>query len=79
MTLVELVHLVADLAAADSNIAHLWRGHFGYTELVLLRPDSPARDEWLQRIVDGAIVGNATSERTGTTLADHLDDRRARR
>lgn len=70
VTLVELALLVADLAAADSNIAHLWRGHFGYTELVLLRPDSPARDEWLQRIVDGAIVGNATSERTGTTLAD---------
>ncbi|MBA8991355.1 alkylation response protein AidB-like acyl-CoA dehydrogenase [Curtobacterium pusillum] len=69
-TLVELTHLVADLAAADSNIAHLWRGHFGYTELVLLRPSSPGRDEWLQRIVDGAIIGNATSERTGTTLAD---------
>jgi alkylation response protein AidB-like acyl-CoA dehydrogenase len=70
VTLVELVHLVADLAAADSNIAHLWRGHFGYTELVLLRPSSTGRDEWLQRIVDGAIIGNATSERTGTTLAD---------
>lgn len=70
VTLVELVHLVADLAAADSNIAHLWRGHFGYTELVLLRPSSAGRDEWLQRIVDGAIIGNATSERTGTTLAD---------
>ncbi|MCS6587326.1 acyl-CoA dehydrogenase family protein [Curtobacterium flaccumfaciens] len=70
VTLVELAHLVADLAAADSNIAHLWRGHFGYTELVLLRPSSAGRDEWLQRIVDGAIIGNATSERTGTTLAD---------
>ncbi|SDQ38057.1 Acyl-CoA dehydrogenase [Curtobacterium sp. UNCCL20] len=70
VTLVELVHLVADLAAADSNIAHLWRGHFGYTELVLLRPDSASRDEWLDRIVGGAIIGNATSERTGTTLAD---------
>ena len=70
VSLVELAHLVADLAAADSNIAHLWRGHFGYTELVLLRPSSTSRDEWLERIVDGAIIGNATSERTGTTLAD---------
>ncbi|MBF4614722.1 acyl-CoA dehydrogenase family protein [Curtobacterium sp. VKM Ac-1376] len=70
VTLVELAHLVADLAAADSNIAHLWRGHCGYTELVLLRPSSAGGDEWLQRIVDGAIIGNATSERTGTTLAD---------
>ena len=70
VTLVELAHLVADLAAADSNIAHLWRGHFGYTELVLLRPDSASRDGWLERIVQGAVIGNATSERTGTTLAD---------
>ena len=71
VSLVELAHLVADLAAADSNIAHLWRGHFGYTELLLLRPSSStSRDEWLERIVDGAIIGNATSERTGTTLAD---------
>jgi alkylation response protein AidB-like acyl-CoA dehydrogenase len=70
VTLVELVQLVADLSAADSNVGHLFRGHFGYTELVLIRPDSPTRDEWLARIVDGSIVGNATSERTGTTLAD---------
>jgi alkylation response protein AidB-like acyl-CoA dehydrogenase len=69
-TLVELLELVADLSAADSNIGHLWRGHFGFTELVLLRPVSDARDEWVRRIVDGAIIGNATSERTGTTLAD---------
>jgi alkylation response protein AidB-like acyl-CoA dehydrogenase len=70
VSLAELFALVADLSAADSNIGHLWRGHFGHTELVLLRPASPSRTEWLERIVGGAIVGNATSERTGTTLAD---------
>jgi alkylation response protein AidB-like acyl-CoA dehydrogenase len=70
VTLAELVELVADLSAADSNIGHLLRGHFGYTELVLLRPASNSRTEWIERIVGGAIVGNATSERTGTTLAD---------
>jgi len=68
--LVELGHLVADLAAADSNLAHLFRGHFGFTELVLLRPESRDRQAWISRLAGGAVVGNATSERTGADLAD---------
>ncbi|MFC4787307.1 acyl-CoA dehydrogenase family protein [Nocardioides sp. MAHUQ-72] len=69
-SLAELVTLVSELATADSNIAHLWRGHFGFTELVLLWPDSPRRQAWLERIARGEMVGNATSETTGNTLAD---------
>jgi len=70
VSLAELAALVRDLAAADSNVAHLWRGHFGFVELVRLWPDSPRRRAWLDRIAAGEIVGNATSETTGNTLAD---------
>ena len=66
----QLTRLVSALAAADSNVAHLWRGHFGFVELLLLRPDSAERRAWFERIAAGAIVGNATSEQTGNTLAD---------
>ena len=66
----ELTELVVALSAADSNVGHLLRGHFGFTELVLRRGPSEDRDTWIRRIADGAIVGNATSELTGTTLAD---------
>ncbi|WP_316306714.1 acyl-CoA dehydrogenase family protein [Clavibacter michiganensis] len=61
---------MVELSAADANVGHLLRGHFGYVELVLRRPPGPAREEWIRRIASGAIVGNATSEQTGNTLAD---------
>ena len=70
VSLARLTELVRELATADSNIAHLWRGHFGFVELVLLWPDSPRRRAWLDRVARGEIVGNATSETTGNTLAD---------
>lgn len=70
VSLARLAELVRELATADSNIAHLWRGHFGFVELVLLWPDSPRRRAWLDRVARGEIVGNATSETTGNTLAD---------
>ena len=69
-SLQDLADLVVALGEADSNVAHLWRGHFGFTELVLLWPDSARRRSWLDRIRRGEIVGNATSETTGNTLAD---------
>ncbi|MWJ42069.1 acyl-CoA dehydrogenase [Clavibacter michiganensis subsp. michiganensis] len=69
-TIAQLTELVVELSAADANVGHLLRGHFGYVELVLRRPPGPAREEWIRRIASGAIVGNATSEQTGNTLAD---------
>lgn len=65
-----LIDLVAELGAADANVAHLWRGHFGFTEMVLLWPEGPRRRTWLERIARGEIVGNATSETTGAGLTD---------
>lgn len=54
--------LLVDLAAADPNIAHLFRGHFAVVEERLAMPDSPTRAKWLTRIGRGDIIGNASTE-----------------
>lgn len=54
------------LAAADSNVAHAYRGHIAYVEELLLAPASEHRERWLGRIADGALIGNAQSERRET-------------
>ena len=59
--------LLLDLAAADSNVAHLLRGHIAYVENLLLREPDAHRDAWLQRIGSGALIGNASSERQELT------------
>ncbi|MBP2216724.1 acyl-CoA dehydrogenase [Arthrobacter sp. CAN_C5] len=69
-TLPQLFELLTELAAADSNLTQLWRGHFAYVEGVLLRDASTSRDAWLRDIAGGAMVGNASSELTGTSLRD---------
>ncbi|MFT4149022.1 MAG: hypothetical protein QM656_02410 [Paracoccaceae bacterium] len=54
--------LLIDLAAADPNIAHLFRGHFAVVEERLASPAGPVRDKWLARFGRGEIVGNASTE-----------------
>jgi len=54
--------LLVDLAAADSNIAQALRGHFAFVEDQLAARPGPVRDEWLARIADGQIAGNAWTE-----------------
>jgi alkylation response protein AidB-like acyl-CoA dehydrogenase len=54
------------VAAADSNLAHLYRGHVAFVEQLLIDPDPARRERWLPRIVRGDLVGNAQSERQET-------------
>lgn len=61
------LELLVDLAAADSNVAHLLRGHIAHVEFVLLKEDGERRALWLRRFGDGDIVGNAASERNELT------------
>ncbi|WP_219815674.1 acyl-CoA dehydrogenase family protein [Arthrobacter sp. SX1312] len=70
VSLRQLFTLLTDLAAADSNLTQLWRGHFAYVEGTLLQPPSAHRDRWLFDIAAGTMVGNASSELTGTSLRD---------
>lgn len=62
LNLVEFFDLLISLGAADANLPQALRQHYFRVELTLLDAPSPARDQWLRRIADGVIFGNATSE-----------------
>ena len=49
-------------AAADANLPQIWRGHIAFVEDLLVTPHAGFRERWLQRIADGAVIGNAWSE-----------------
>jgi alkylation response protein AidB-like acyl-CoA dehydrogenase len=65
--LTELFGNIIDLAAADSNIAHLFRGHIAFVETLLFNGDTATQARWTGRLRNGALVGNAQSERGDTT------------
>lgn len=83
LTLPELASLLVDVAVVDANLPQVLRGHIAWVEELLQREESPWRDAWIARIVDGEIVGNAWSEtgdgalgKAQTTLGDRLDGRK---
>jgi alkylation response protein AidB-like acyl-CoA dehydrogenase len=62
-TLEDLFHVIATLAAEESNVAHALRIHFDLTESLLLSPRSGFNDTQIQRLLEGAIFGGASTER----------------
>jgi len=60
----ELFAFVVRLAAADSNIAQSLRAHYHFVEGRLAADDERQRERWLPTIAAGALVGNATVEKT---------------
>ncbi|MFD2758725.1 acyl-CoA dehydrogenase family protein [Gulosibacter faecalis] len=82
-TVPQLAALLVELAAADSNLAQIWRGHIAFVEDVLLSRRSEFRARWLDRIAAGAVLGNAWSEigtvergRLGTKIDVNGDEAR---
>ncbi|WP_188669008.1 acyl-CoA dehydrogenase family protein [Tersicoccus solisilvae] len=62
-----VIRVLVDLAAADSNVAHLYRSHLGFTESLRWQPEA-VRERWYGRIAAGQTVGNASTERGGNAL-----------
>jgi alkylation response protein AidB-like acyl-CoA dehydrogenase len=56
------------LAAADSNLAQIFRGHIGLVELLRLWPATPGSQELLRAAGSGAFFGPAGTERGTTDL-----------
>ena len=58
----ELFEVVIRLGDADPNVAHIVRNHFSVTERILRSERSERNRRWLKAVVDGAIIGLATTE-----------------
>ena len=73
VSLEQLFTKLIELAAADSNLAHAYRGHLAFVESLLL--DGLDQDSvWVTRILAGDFVGNAQSERQETAhITTRLD------
>lgn len=63
----ELTSEIIALAEADSNIAHLYRGHFGFVESLRFQP-AETRATWYARALEGRTIGNASTEKGGNAL-----------
>ncbi|HVV12628.1 acyl-CoA dehydrogenase family protein [Amycolatopsis sp.] len=61
--------LLADLAEADANVAHIWRNHLAFVEDRLNARPSAGNDRWLQRFLDGEFVGGGWTEANNGTFA----------
>lgn len=61
--------LLIAIAAADSNLPQIFRGHIALVEQTLTDPDAAFRRRWTQIIAGGEIAGNSWSEKTGSTTA----------
>ena len=67
LSIEELITEVINLAEADSNIAHLYRGHFGFVEALRFQPRD-IQKVWYPRVLSGRTVGNASTEKGGNQL-----------
>ena len=61
--------LLADLGAADPNVAHIFRNHLAFVEDRLNAPRSATNDTWIKRFLSGAFVGGGWTEANNVTLA----------
>ena len=73
-SLPQFFDLLLGLAAADSNVAHLLRGHFAFLESRLNHEDEATRAFWFPKVVDGALIGYAMAEQAASsTIATTLE------
>lgn len=58
----ELFDLLIDLGAADPDVPHILRIHFGFVEELFAQPRTARKDAWLPQVVEGRIFGGALTE-----------------
>jgi alkylation response protein AidB-like acyl-CoA dehydrogenase len=61
-TLRDVMEEATHLAEADSNVAHIFRNHFTFVERFLVGSTDERRLGWRRTVLDGGIVGLATTE-----------------
>ena len=73
-TLVELLALLTELSAADSNITQALRGHFGFCEEVLVSKDRNWQAKWLDKLSQGELLSPGSTE-VGTQTRGEFETR----
>ena len=63
LTVPQLFSAVIDVARADPIVAHIFRTHFWFTEERLRAAADEVSRQWLRKVADGKIFGNAFSEK----------------
>jgi alkylation response protein AidB-like acyl-CoA dehydrogenase len=71
LTVPQLYSAVIDVARADPIVAHIFRTHFWFTEERLRTAADPSSAQWLRKVADGKLFGNAFSEK-GTNAVGSL-------
>jgi alkylation response protein AidB-like acyl-CoA dehydrogenase len=69
-SLPELLTVLRELAAADSNLPQALRQHYFQVELLLLDPTSAHSAPWLERVAAGDLFGSGTTEPRGSALGE---------
>ena len=64
----EFFELLVELARRDSNLAQLFRSHFSFIDRTVLSPPSSQREARLKRVATGAIIGNASHEKSAAKV-----------
>lgn len=62
--------LLAELAEADPNVAHVFRNHLAFVEDRLNSPTHPATEIWLERFRQGEFVGGGWTEASNASFGD---------
>ncbi|AKK29012.1 acyl-CoA dehydrogenase family protein [Mycobacterium sp. EPa45] len=62
-TVPQLFSTVIDVASADPIVAHIFRTHFWFVEERLRTLNEARSRQWLTKVAEGHIVGNAFSEK----------------
>ncbi len=68
-SLEQTFYLLALLAEADANVAHIWRNHLAFVEDRLNARPSPGNERWFQRFRDREFVGGGWTEANNGTYA----------
>ncbi|MDH4989607.1 acyl-CoA dehydrogenase [Aquamicrobium lusatiense] len=69
-SLEQTFYLLALLAEADPNVAHVWRNHLAFIEDRLNARPSSANERWFQRFRDREFVGGGWTEANNGTYAN---------
>lgn len=68
----ELFKIVISLAEADANVAHILRNHFSVVERLIRTPRDEQSRKWQKDVVEGAIIGLATTELESSKVGDTI-------